>query len=140
MEARLATKKDLKAFIPIKQEFLKSYGIGKKTAGFIEKEFNDYLKHAIILAIEDNAIIGYLAGEIETNSYEKTGYISEVFVLPAFRGKGISTRLKDKFLEFLRSKKISICRIDVNPSNPAREVYKSWGFKVDKYRMSLNID
>lgn len=140
MEIRLATKKDFEKFLTIKEEFIEDYSISKKTKEFIKEEFNEYLKNgAIILAIENNIIISYLTGEINKNPYETIGYISEIFVKKEYRSKGISTKLKDKFLEFLKEKDIRICRIDVNPNNPAQEAYKKWGFKIDKYRMSLEI-
>ncbi|MEM4330552.1 MAG: GNAT family N-acetyltransferase [Candidatus Pacearchaeota archaeon] len=78
----------------------------------------------IILAIDKSKIIGYLAGIIEEDLYERFGYIGEVFISKKFRNKGISTKLKDKFIEFLKSKNINLCRIDVNPDNSAQEVYK----------------
>ena len=92
-----------------------------------------------MVAIIDSKIIGYLAGIIEEDLYERFGHIGEVFISKNFRNKGISTKLKDKFIEFLKSKKINLCRIDVNQNNLAKEAYKKWGFKIDKYRMSLNF-
>ena len=140
MDIRLATKKDLKDFYEIKKEFNEGYGISEKSKKFITEEFNDYLtKGSIVVAILDSEIIGYLAGIVEEDLYEKVGHIGEVFISKKFRNKGISTNLKDKFIDFLQSKKISVCRIDVNPNNPAQEAYKKWGFKIDKYRMSLKL-
>lgn len=140
MEIRLARKEDRNLFIPIKQEFNEKYGISKKSKNFIIKEFENYItKGCIVLAVHDFKIIGYLAGIVEKDLYERFGYIGEIFVSKNFRNKGISTKLKDKFIEFLKSKKINLCRIDVNPDNFAQEIYKKWGFKIDKHRMSLNF-
>ena len=140
MELRLATQEDFEQFLPIKEEFFKDYRISKKSKEFIFKEFEEYLlKGAIVLAIKNEEIVGYLIGKIEENPYEKVGYISEVFVKKEHRNKSISTKLKDKFLEFLKERCITLCRIDVNFDNPAQEVYKKWGFRIDKYRMSLKI-
>jgi len=140
MKIRFATKEDFEKFVPIKKEFSKDYGGSEKTEKFIFKEFEDYLdRGAIVIAILDHRIVGYLAGIIEEDLYERFGHIGEVFVSKKFRNKGISTKLKDKFIEFLKSKKINLCRIDVNPDNPAKEFYKKWGFKIDKYRMSLKF-
>ncbi|MDI3544359.1 MAG: hypothetical protein PWQ28_640 [Candidatus Woesearchaeota archaeon] len=139
MEIRLATKTDLKSLISIKQEFNEEYGISKSNS-FISRELSNYLgKGIIIIAESDSKIVGYLAGIIEKNLYETTGYIEEIFVSKPFRHRGISTRLKDRFIEFLKSKGICICRIDVNPDNPALAIYKKWGFNIDKYRMSLRF-
>lgn len=140
MEIRLANKEDLKLFIPIKRDFNEEYGISENSENFIKEEFEDYLnKGCTVFAIVDSKIIGYLSGIIEEDMYEMFGHIGEVFVSKEFKGKGISTKLKDKFLEFLKSKNINLCRIDVNPDNPAQEAYKKWGFKIDKYRMSLKL-
>ena len=140
MEIRLARKEDKNLFVLIKKEFNEDYGVSEKSENFIIEEFEDYIsKGCIVVAIVDFKIIGYLAGIIEEDLYERFGYIGEVFVSKEFRNKGISTKLKDKFIEFLKSKKINLCRIDVNPDNPAQEVYKKWGFKIDKYRMSLKF-
>ena len=137
---RLARKEDIGLFMTIKQEFNEDYGVSEKLESFIIEEFEDYLnKGCIVVAIIDSKIIGYLAGIIEEDLYERFGHIGEVFISENFRNKGISTKLKDKFIEFLKSKKINLCRIDVNPNNSAQEAYKKWGFKIDKYRMSLNF-
>ncbi len=140
MDIRLAIKEDINLFIPLKQEFNNDYGISEKSENFIIEEFEDYInKGCITVAIINSKIIGYLAGIIEEDIYERFGHIGEVFISKNFRNKGISTKLKDKFIEFLKSKKINLCRIDVNPNNPAQEAYKKWGFEIDKYRMSLNF-
>ena len=140
MEIRLARKEDKSLFVLIKQEFNEDYGVSEKSENFIIEEFEDYInKGCVVVAIVDFKIIGYLAGIIEEDLYERFGHIGEVFVSKEFRNKGISTKLKDKFIEFLKSKKINLCRIDVNPDNIAQEAYKKWGFKVDKYRMSLKF-
>jgi ribosomal protein S18 acetylase RimI-like enzyme len=140
METKLATIEDFEPFKGIKKEFNKDYKVSEKDDGFILEEFKNYLeKGAIIIAYDETKPQGYICGTIEEDMYEKTGHIGEVFVLKEHRGKGISSILKDKFLDFLKSNGISICRIDVNPDNPAQESYKKWGFKIDKYRMSLKL-
>ena len=132
MEIRLARKKDINLFIPIKKEFNREYGISEKSEKFILEEFEDYInKGVIVVAILNSKIIGYLAGIIEEDLYERFGYIGEVFISKNFRNKGISTKLKDKFIEFLKLKDINLCRIDVNLDNPAQEAYKKWGFNID---------
>lgn len=140
MDIKIIKESEIDLLIPIKEEFNKDYGISEKSKDFILKELKNYVVNgAIIVALEGSESRGYLSGLIEENEYEKTGYIGEIFVLKDYRGMGLSTKLKDKFIEFLKSKKIEICRIEVNPNNIAQEVYKKWGFKIDKYRMGLKI-
>ena len=139
MEIRFATEKDFEIFLPSKEEFLKEYDISKKSVKFIKDEFNEYLKQIILLSIEGKELAGYLIGQIEKKLYEKYGYIIEVFTKKKFRGRKISTKLKNNFLEVLRGKGINLCRVEVKPDNPAQKVYKKWGFKIDKHRMRLKF-
>jgi ribosomal protein S18 acetylase RimI-like enzyme len=139
MEIRKAKQDDFDKYSTIKEEFLKEYSLSSQSKEFIYKEFLEFLKSAIFIAIEKEEIVGYISGEIENNEYWKVGYISEIFITNSWKGKGISTKLKDAFLDFLKTKGITTCKIDVNPNNPAKNIYEKWGFKVDKYRMSLKF-
>jgi len=139
MIARYAKKEDFQKFEDIKNEFLNDYGIKPQSSEFISKEFNKFLKKCIILLEDNNIIIGYMFGSIEQDDYETYGYVWEIFVSRKHRGKGYSTIIKDKFLEFLKEHNITMCRLDVSPKKEAITVYEKWGFKVDKYRMTLKL-
>jgi len=139
METRQTTPEDFAKFLPLKESFVEEYRISKKSEEFIKKEFENFLNKIFLLAIEDGEILGYLFGEIEESSYEKFGYLSEIFVKKETRRKGIATALKDRFIKILKEKGIEFCRVEVNPSNLAEQVYKSWGFNVDKHRMRLDL-
>ena len=106
MEIRLAGKEDLEDYSILKKEFLREYGLPSITKDFMLDEFKKYLAGAIVLAIENNELIGYLLGEIESNEYWKVGYISEIFVRDNWRGKSVATKLKDSFLNFLKERGI----------------------------------
>lgn len=138
MEIKLIEKKDFDKFLPIKKEFLNDYGISEKSKEFIQREFNNP-KNIIFIAEKENKIIGYIIGEIIKDDYERYGYISEIFVKKEQRKKGISTKLKDKFLKLLTKKRIKKCRIEVNPDNPSQKAYEEWGFKIDKYGMGYDL-
>lgn len=155
MEIRLASVDDLELFLPAKEAFFVDYSVSKKeresgekmlledvslkSRSFYEEEFSEFLKGSLILAIDGGKVVGYLAGKVELNPYEEYGYISEVFVKSDFRGKGVSTLLKDKFLGILKEKKIDLCRVEVSPGNPAEGLYLKWGFEVDKHRLSIGL-
>lgn len=137
---RKIDKKEIELLIKIKEEFNKEYKIQKKSKTFILNEIKDYLEKGNIFIEEiNNKIVGYLIGTIEKNPYESFGYIEEIFVLKEFRKKGISTKLKNEFIKFLKSKKIKLCRIEVSPKKEAKNIYEEWGFKIEKYRMGLKI-
>jgi len=143
MEIRLATPEDFEIFFPIKKEFFMDYNNGQsitpKSKDFCKKEFIEFMEGILVLAIDEKKAIGYLSGKIETTPYERYGYLSEIFVKKSLRGKGVSTMLKDKFLEILKGDQINLCRVEVSPGNPAEEVYKKWNFKIDKHRLSLEL-
>jgi ribosomal protein S18 acetylase RimI-like enzyme len=102
-------------------------------------EFKNCISKGLIILAIEGEILGHIIGEIVESNYERFGEITEIFVKKEYRGRHISTKLKNEFIEFLKLKKVNLCRIDVNPNNPAQNIYKKWGFKVDKYRMSLRF-
>jgi GNAT superfamily N-acetyltransferase len=60
---------------------------------------------------------------------EKLGCLAYIFVLEGFRGKGISTKLKDEGLDWLRRKGIRFVMLTVLEKNRVPQaIYKKWGF------------
>ena len=72
----------------------------------------------------------YILPKRQTFYSDKTAGLSSIAVLPAFRGKGIAKKLTDAFLEELKKRKISACRLGVEAHNiPARKFYEKMGFE-----------
>jgi ribosomal protein S18 acetylase RimI-like enzyme len=130
LKIRKARKKDFDELYELQKEFSKAY-----------RNLSRYQIKALSKNQLNGKIVGYVFGFIEKDAYGSRGYIEDIFVTKDAQGKGIASMLKDKFIEILKKKKAKYCRIDVNPENKkAMKIYQKWGFKIDKYRMSLKLD
>jgi ribosomal protein S18 acetylase RimI-like enzyme len=91
---------------------------------------------AVLLAETGGSFAGFVAGWIEqvdclgeTPDSNRFGYISDIFVRPAFRGKRIAARLLDASERHLRQFGIARLRINVLADNAsARASYEHAGF------------
>ena len=90
----------------------------------------------IIVAEHDNQIAGYVAiqsrvkaDKIHEIDYEYA-YISDLVVLPEYRGLGYGRALLDEAIEFAKSQKAKLIRISVAAQNtPANKLYEENGFE-----------
>ncbi len=61
---------------------------------------------------------------------EKIGAISDLFIKKSFRGRGLSSQLKNETIKWLKKKNIAHATITVYADNKhAREIYKEWDFQ-----------
>ncbi len=95
-------------------------------------------RDALIIAEENSKIIGYLLYKLDA-SYpfkvkEKWSYISDIYILPEYRRKGIGKALINYLEEILRKNGINKIRLLVWGENiPALEFYKKLDFKIVGY-------
>ena len=99
---------------------------------FIEKNITSS-KSIVNVAHVNGKIAGYALSYIKDGpavyKVDKVGYISDLYVIKDFRGKGIATRFKNEAFRFFRKKGIRFKSIMANPENKhARYIYKKWGF------------
>jgi ribosomal-protein-alanine N-acetyltransferase len=79
-----------------------------------------------LLALEGEQVIGYVGCWI---SYEES-QITNVAILPAYRGRGIGTQLFGAVIEAVKTKGVTAMTLEVRPSNePALALYRGYGFK-----------
>jgi len=86
-----------------------------------------------IIAEENGSIVGYSFGfikdEIPIFQLKRYGYFSDLYVKKACRGRGISSRLKDKMILWFKRNGAEYVAIGFYADNiKAREIYKKWGF------------
>lgn len=157
---RKAEQKDKKDFIEMDKLFYKfdnDIGVNEHLIPIShdeipEKFFENYFYKSLedfdffLLACDDDKIIGYIFAEIkEINSphaYEikNVGFIDSVFVKEEFRGEGIGNGLINKSLEWMKSKEISVCTLNVRHKNiKALGLYEEIGFKKDDIVMYKEI-
>ncbi|MBW3023350.1 GNAT family N-acetyltransferase [Candidatus Woesearchaeota archaeon] len=148
MILRKARKEDFEQYFALKKEFAKiyqkvsRYKINAPTKRQCREEFKSLFKKNILFSVteENSKLIAYFIGSIIKTRQKDYGYIDDIFVLKKYQNKGISSALKNEFLKFLKKNKIKNCKLEVNPENKkAISVYKKWGFKIDKYRMSIEL-
>ena len=79
-----------------------------------------------LLVLEGEQVIGYVGCWI---SYEES-QITNVAILPAYRGRGIGTQLFGAVIEAVKTKGVTAMTLEVRPTNaPALALYKGYGFK-----------
>jgi ribosomal protein S18 acetylase RimI-like enzyme len=91
---------------------------------------------AVLIAEIDGAFAGFVAGWIEEESHicetpdsNRFGYVSDICVLPAFRGRRIACRLLDALESRLRNEgatRVRLCTLAANSA--ARASYERSGY------------
>ena len=147
MKIRKATKKDFAEFEKLKKESIIEYSklIKEKinlTEGQIKKEFGEFFtsKKRILLIVERPEVVGYLIGTLIISSYQKVGYMDDIFITKQYRRNGVGSSLINFFMDLLDKKKIKKAKLGVNlKNNKARKLYKKLGFKITHYDMERRI-
>jgi ribosomal protein S18 acetylase RimI-like enzyme len=91
---------------------------------------------AVLIAEIDGAFAGFVAGWIEEEShiceapeYNRFGYVSDICVLPPYRGQRIASRLLDAMEGRLRAEGVTLVRLFTLAANrAARASYESSGY------------
>ncbi|MDD6135256.1 MAG: ribosomal protein S18-alanine N-acetyltransferase [Selenomonadaceae bacterium] len=79
-----------------------------------------------LLALDGERVIGYAGCWI---SFEEC-QITNVAILPEYRGQGIGTKLFGTIIDVVKAKGVTAMTLEVRPSNaPARALYARYGFK-----------
>lgn len=94
----------------------------------------------IVVAIEDDVIIGFAAGNIRLlPNYlgsKKVGYISHVFVDPEFRKKMVGIELVKELESWFNEKNVAQIELEVLSKNKnALDFWERSGYVIDNFRM-----
>jgi len=127
----------LLGFIAKQKDMAKKYEIYLKT----------YIKtknSVIFVATENNTIVGYIRvlikEEIPIFQCKQMGYISDLYIKEGFRSQGLSTKLKNQALAWLKTKKMTCVAMPMYPANKnAHAIYEKWGFFDYKVEMRMKI-
>ena len=89
----------------------------------------------VLLAYVEGKPAGYCIHLVENTlpifKMQQIGYIGDLYVREPFRGKGVSTMLRDNAFIWFRRKGLSHVSIKIYPGNArARAIYEKWGFAV----------
>ncbi|GAF11182.1 acetyltransferase [Bacillus sp. JCM 19045] len=94
-----------------------------------------------LLAKEKETILGWVLIGKTTDSFtdQDHGFIYELYVLEAFRGKGIAKQLMQTAVQKFKEANYKQIRLSAYVENQAINLYKKLGFKERTVTMSLNL-
>lgn len=96
---------------------------------------------AYFVAADNGKLVGSAAG-ILSDGYPTEihgvvhGYVLGVYVLPAYRGRGIATKLTELTIDFLRRLKVASIRLHASPFG--KSIYERVGF-IQTNEMKLEL-
>ncbi|VVB76062.1 Acetyltransferase (GNAT) family protein [uncultured archaeon] len=92
-------------------------------------------KGGLFFVVEaDGKIVGFAYGEVRTDKRTVfpemvVGEIKNLWIKDKYRGNRISSKLKDKYLNWFKEKGCDYVLIEVLQKNPANKIYEKWGFE-----------
>lgn len=142
-----------RAFVEL-QEFERRLTDTRRPGKHIAEAYLDWMQDhaasygAILVAETDGTFAGFVCGWIEQQSNiaetpdsNRFGYISDICVLPPYRGHGIASRLLDAMSNCFRSLGITRCRLNVLAVNAtARASYERSGFAPYELTYEKRLD
>jgi len=85
----------------------------------------------LVVAEPDGTFVGYVWGWVDSDSDERAGFIGDLGVQAAYRGRGLGRWLLQRAKADLRARGMDWADLDVDGTNdPARRLYESEGFRV----------
>lgn len=120
----------------------KELGLSKRIRRPIEKILRKNLKsqnHITLIAVEENKPIAMLFGKVYPHGIldsDKTGFISNLYVIEKFRERGIAKKLLLKELEWFKSKKVKKACFETLSNNEITiSLCQKLGFKKAALKM-----
>jgi len=94
-----------------------------------------------IMAEDNGKYVALLTGSIFFQYMwgESVGYLSDLYVVPGYRKRGIAKNMTKEFVTWLKKKKIRRVSLDVYEGSPAKKMYEKAGYKVLLTRMTKRI-
>lgn len=99
---------------------------------------------ALFIAKEENEFIGYISGWIEQRppiyQLSNIGYISNLYISPAFRGKGVGRKLNETLLVWFKEKGIQHAELVVDSkAEDTIHAFFSMGYKEVQKRLRRTL-
>lgn len=146
IEIREATIEDLKLVFPLKIESKqdeRKYNKELEPVKKVAEHYENYLIRdikgewrTVMIAIDKKTkklvglVIGKIFRSLKVTGYERRASISNLYVQPEYRKKGISKMLMNALLEWCKKKKVNALTLSVYPNKKIIEnMYKKMGFK-----------
>jgi [ribosomal protein S18]-alanine N-acetyltransferase len=136
MEIRIETAsvKLLDKLFKIEEQCFDQEAFTKRQIAYL---LSDYNTISLIAKLE-NEIAGFILAQIEIENDTLFGHIITINVVPAFRKKGIGSKMMQEMEAILKQKGISECHLEVREDNsPALKLYQNSGYqkigRLEKY-------
>ncbi|WOD44562.1 N-acetyltransferase [Hwangdonia lutea] len=130
-----AKLEDLNSIVAIEQQIFNT----DSYPAFVIRQLFDISGDYFIVAKEDDKILGYALGGINTN--KKQGWILSLGVDKNARGKGLGKQLTARLVEVLKAENTKEIALTVYPDNPsAIKIYKDLGFEGDEILDNYFLD
>jgi len=100
----------------------------------VKKEIKN--KKGLFLVAEDkNNLVGFVFGTLQENNHMvfktvKYGMLSHLWVKENYRGKGLATQFKKTLSVWFKKNNCKYIKLSVPDTDPAKRLYKKWGFEV----------
>ncbi len=144
MEIKQASLKDFDEIIKLKlesKEEERDFNRNLKPVEDVKMHYEKYLRNdlssewrVVFIAEEEGTIVGLVVGKIyrtlKIAGYERSGYISNVYVKKKSRRKGIGLKLVEKVVEWFKQKGATNITLELYKDNDAAvNLYQRLGFK-----------
>jgi ribosomal-protein-alanine N-acetyltransferase len=136
MEIRIETAsvKLLDKLFKIEEQCFDQEAFTKRQIAYL---LSDYNTISLIAKLESE-IAGFILAQIEIENDTLFGHIITINVVPAFRKKGIGSKMMQEMEAILKQKGISECHLEVREDNsPALKLYQNSGYqkigRLEKY-------
>ena len=154
MEIRKATPDDFEQVKGIKlraKAVERRYNKSLKTVRKNRRRYLSYLRgdlasrdRAVLVAMEAGTPVGIITGRIHwtlpIRVLRRWGVISNLFVMPGHRNKGVATGLARELLKWFRQRKIKEVRLAVYARNaPALGMFRKLRFREHAVEMQKNL-
>ena len=148
MNYRTATLDDIEVLVELRKKQLVDEGIdankdiNEELTNFFRKKLDDHSLIEWVVSGNDTiiataAIVFYEFPPTYTNKSGVKGYITNMYTVPEYRGKGIATSLLDKLVEEAKTRKVE--KLWLSASKLGRPVYLKYGFKETNECLELEI-
>ncbi|MFD1849663.1 GNAT family N-acetyltransferase [Oceanobacillus bengalensis] len=146
MTIRKATYNDIKVILSHSMEVLRESTNERitPTQRNADKMVSPFMADggSYLIYIENDEIKGWIGiGSIFDYYLEKViGYISELYVMPLYRGHGIAEKLCKEALTKLREEGYTNVQLNVFSGNQAKKLYKKLGFQEVSTLLEIDLN
>lgn len=140
LEIKLESKEEERKFNPALRPVKK-----------VIRYYKEYLRNdlsnkwrAVFIAVVDKKVVGIIVGKIyrtlKVAGYERRGYMSNLYVKPRYRRRGIGKKLVEKTIDWLKSKDAKAITLEIHNENKVTiNLYHKLGFKDFTTKMVKRI-